>query len=593
MPRTRGGLRGVRYDPIFGPAQAPDTAPGYNVPRGITFEQLRNIANIARQRNEPAISVKNQIRAIIAAAGLTSAAAGALTMRAFQYVDNKFGKRPRDTDASQAGDNHSRLRGVKEARTIDPQLPDYEDVSSREDDFVETAGNKFSDSIDAAVALQDDEDFVEEIERQEQEDQNIRNVLLNMRGDDGDIDIDVRDQHQSSFDDLPSGPQVNQEPLHFDPDVSEMPVEIHDDVQMEENNSTTARVSAMGARGAPGSAANTATPIARMSPTFPFHQTEQAILEYHGSISTHLYKVGQDHALRVRMNTYVQPFAETSGSVVSQPSWGPVAIGWANQSLGRYCFNPGLTGALIEQPYNRELIGFIDPMFNDGNFTSQIPRGAPYYNLHWNAYTVTKCEWMIRVEVPFHYMKGTYETDDAPSVAQVKGSMVGNTEWGDTSTSSTSARVFTHYIMTGDAVSAVNPPVNANVLEMEQWENTYDNKVTVPVNQSRTIRGTWYPGKVKHNPLNDDDIQRWSTTGQVPPQSHLEELVVQVKERGNSNSVNNTVLGANITLRVKWFVQFKERKSEIQYPRTGQTNPTGTAINAIVLQTTSGSTTYP
>lgn len=599
MPRTRRGLRGVRYDPIFGPAQAPDTAPGYNVPRGITFEQLRNIANIARQRNEPAISVKNQIRAIIAAAGLTSAAAGALTLRAFQYVDNKFGKRPRDTDASQAGDNHSRLRGVKEARTIDPQLPDYEDVSSREDDFVETAGNKFSDSIDAAVALQDDEDFVEEIERQEQEDQNIRNVLLRMRGDGGDIDIDVRGQHQGSFDDLPSSDQVSTQDIEPHPFDEQVMSETHD-ISMDDSEqpNTMAAARAAGPSNASSSSSMQVTPVAKIPPRYPFHQTEEAILEHYGSISHVITSSGDTAALRIRMNTYVQPYSETTGTVADANNWSVNALTyWYRQPMGRYVVNKGSSGEIAEVLYNRRLRTFSTPLFPTGTISDASPAGAFYYNLHYNTYTVTKCEWMVRVEFPFHCMKGTWTSNDTPTAAEV----LANVSISDATTTpptQTGCRVFQHYTMQGDTITGVNPPTNAPTQTMERWNNTYDNKVTVFPHGSKVIRGTWYPGMVKHNPLNDDDVQVWSTTGSVPGSSHLEHLVFQFKEIANANGRNDgtgpITYPVNIMVNCKWYVQFKERKTELQYPTTNQTNPAGTAINQLVLENYGvGTTQYP
>lgn len=588
MPVTR------RNPPLFGPAQAA----GYNVPRGISFDELRRITDQARRRNEPILSVKNQIRAIIAAAGLTSAAAGALTMRAYQYVDQKFGKRPRDTDASEAGTEHSRLRGAKQARTIDADLPSYEDVSSREDDFVEQESKRIGDSVQAAFAMQDDEENAAELERQEKEDESIRNVLLKMRGD-GDFDLDVRGQHPESFDNLPSSDQVSTQDIEPHPFDQELMSETHD-IPMEDSDApaVAAMARSSGATASPSSSSMQVTPVARIPPSYPFHQTTEAVLEHYGGASYMIMSGGDSGVLKIRMNTYHQPYAETSGSVADATNYGENAAStWYRQLMGRYVMNKGSTGDIMEKLYNRKLRNIPTPLFATGTLSDMTPSGSWYYNYHYNAYTVTKCEWMLRVEFPFHAIKGTYTTNDAPATSDVLASVTSVNDWTTTPPSTTGARVFTHYEMTGDTITAVSPPLTASTQNMERWQNAYDNKVTVPVHGSKTIRGTWYPGKVKHNPLNDDDVQVWASTGGVPGGGHLEHLVIQLKEIANANGKNDatgTTYMVNFNLDVKWYVQFKERKTEIQYPITNQTNLSGTAVNALVLENYGvGTSQYP
>lgn len=588
MPVTR------RNPPLFGPPQAA----GYNVPRGISFDELRRITDQARRRNEPILSVKNQIRAIIAAAGLTSAAAGALTMRAYQYIDQKFGKRPRDTDASEAGTEHSRLRGAKQARTIDADLPSYEDVSSREDDFVEQESNRIGDSVQAAFAMQDDEENAAELERQEKEDESIRNVLLKMRGD-GDFDLDVRGQHPESFDNLPSSDQVSTQDIEPHPFDQELMSETHD-IPMEDSDApaVAAMARSSGATASPSSSSMQVTPVARIPPSYPFHQTTEAVLEHYGGASYMIMSGGDSGVLKIRMNTYHQPYAETSGSAADATNYGENAAStWYRQLMGRYVMNKGSTGDIMEKLYNRKLRTIPTPLFGTGTFSDMAPSGSAYYNLHYNAYTVTKCEWMLRVEFPFHAIKGTYTTNDAPGASDVLASVTSVNDWTTTPPSTTGARVFTHYEMTGDTITAVSPPLTASTQNMERWQNAYDNKVTVPVHGSKTIRGTWYPGKVKHNPLNDDDVQVWSTTGGVPGAGHLEHLVIQLKEIATANGKNDatgTYYMVNFNLDVKWYVQFKERKTEIQYPILNQTNLSGTAVNALVLENYGvGTSQYP
>lgn len=622
MPRTRKHLRTARGNPpLFGPAQDGAVAPGYNVPRGITFEQLREMANRARANGQSPLSVKNQLRAAITAGALGSAAAGALLLRAYDHVDKIFGKRSRGTDASETGTDHKRLRGATEPRTIDPDLPDYEDVSSREDDYVERTAGRIADSVGAAITMQDDEDALEQIaeqERQEAEDQGIRDVLLRMRGDTGDFEIDMRGQNRESFDDLPSGAQAKSEtePLEFGEETSSMPVRIDDDEVMEEvirehqqaygegneshareDSGTSASVerAAIGSSG--GGSGNRApdyeTRVMKIPPRFPFKQTEQAILEHHGSVCcTGLVKVADSRILRIRMNTPIDPYVNTVGTIgdaAGKPlPWTSAGQKyWGNNVLGRYLNFPG-DGTRLWSNYHGYILKFQDPLF-DSSLTDPKVAGLDYYFNHYNCYSVTKVEWVMRVEVPYHSFRIAYSTDNAPTETDLKNGVKSTTAEGvSTPPCQTAARVFTHYTMEGDNITSVNPPTDRPVIEMERWNNCYTDKVTVPVNGVRVIRGTWYPGKVKHNPINESDIETWTNTGSVPSSGHLEHLNIQLRERANSNSNDSFFLGANISINLKYYVQFKERKTQIQFPINGQSNPSGTVVNSLVLQNVGG-----
>lgn len=332
---------------------------------------------------------------------------------------------------------------------------------------------------------------------------------------------------------------------------------------------------------------NQVTPIAKIPPRMPWKNTEQAILEYHGSCSVNkLVKLGDSgNTLKICMNTYYQPFRNSS-TASDQVDWQQAVAGISRQVVGRYTCMPGQNSSLIEALYHRELQPFDDPLFNvvGTPYTLQAPAGATYYNNHYGAYTVTKCEWMLYVEFPFHAMHSSYSTDNSPSAAQVQAAFSSSAPWERMPQCKTAARVFTHYIMSGDTITPVNPPLNASVGEMERWFNVYENKISVPPNGTQVIRGVWYPGKVKHNPLNDGDIQVWTPVGTSPASSHLEELVIQFKEQSNSNAATSFFINVNVHINVKWHIQFKEPITGIQYPRGSQTNPTGTAVNSRVLQ---------
>lgn len=595
MPRLRSNKKSARYDPLFGPAQDGNTAPGYNVPRGITFEELRELTNRARQSGGSPISVKNQIRAVVAAAGLTSAAAGALTLRAYQYVDQTFGKRPRGSDASETNAEHSRLRGVKEPRTIDPELPSYEEVSSREDEFVEETGEKFGDAVETAFTVEDDDDAMQQIAREEQKEadlQGIRNVLLSMHGDTGDFVVDASDQNRESFDNLPSGNQV-EEPFEYNPEEMPNRVEDDNDVVMDNNNNNSAsEATSMNAVALIGNQrrtnANQMTLPRQMRASNPFHNTTEAILEYHGSCSVNdLPRTGSTQTvIFIRMNTPLQPFAETPGSAVNQISFEQPTRGISFQTVGKYAHCLGTAGALFDRNYHRTVSAMDDPLFAaiGTPFTGQKCAGIDWYNNHYGAYTVTKCEWTLYVEFPWNLAPSNMIITDSPTSAQVQSQLCLTAPTENQPFFPGRPRVFTHYRTSGDTIPAINPPISADTLTMERWFNVFDNKVNIPANGAKAIKGTWYPGKVKHNPVNDGDIEIWTPVGNVPTTGHLEHLAIQCCEPANSGLQAATKLCVNMHINLKYYVQFKEPKTEMQYPVRGQANPAGTVVNSLLLQ---------
>lgn len=428
-----------------------------------------------------------------------------------------------------------------------------------------------------------------ELDRQEEEDRSIRNVLLNARGivEDDHLVISAGQQQQEddSFFDSTDSAQVTPD------DAEPMPHTVENEGMDVEDTPAETSARIIGPQRASNPSGYT-TRIASIEERFPFRQTEQAILEHHGSVSLgRLLKAGSNSVLRIRMNTFLTPYNETSGTFAAQSNYSYPIEAWSPQVLGRYVSFPASDGSYMDVLYHRNLGAFNDVLFPNLASDPKVA-GQDYYNAHYRAYTVTKTEWMIRVELPYHCMK-SMANEVAPTPAQVMNGLIPNTEWSNTPQCSTAARVFTHYTMTGDTITGVNPPTNANVLDMERWNNAYDNKVTVPINGVRVLRGTWYPGKVKHNPVNDADIETWTPIGSVPGQGHLEHLVVQFKERANTNSDSNWYIGCNISINLKYHVQFKERITEVQFPVRNQTNPAGTAVNNLVLQNVGLGTTYP
>lgn len=471
-------------------------------------------------------------------------------------------------------------------RTRDPTLPSYEDIEAED-------------------------------ERQAKEDADIRDVLLGMRSDGS---PDVRPAG-GRLDRLPISPAGR--PLSNRPDDSNSFRNLNDPNEVNDFNNNRHTGGNPFARGmgdtpmaeAPAAAerssnvmtstarsggfdARTVTPIANIAPSRPYHNTEQAILEYHGSASVNEVTAAavQGNTLKIRMNTYVAPFSETVGisTAVDQNAWTRPTFGISRQIVGRYASVAGNNGNVIDANFHRNFgNAFDDPLFASPAttpFTGQKCSGAEYYKLHHKAYTVTKCEWTLYVHYPYHCLYGIDSTNDNPDAGQIQTAMENSHMGHSTSTPGNFAkvRVFTHYTTEGGTITPINPPLNRKTIEMERWFNVYDNKETVGPNQVKVLRGTWVPGMVQHNPLSDNDVEVWSPIDVVPPSTHLEHVVIQFKRSANSSDATNDYrLCCNFSINLKYHVQFKEPITEIQYPFGGQTNPTGTSVNVRLLQTQS------
>lgn len=577
--QRKKSLRG--NPPLFGPAQAQDD--------GHFFQQLRDYVN--HHTYDRPLSVKAQLRAIVAGFGLSSAAAGALLLKGYQYADSKLGKGKRKSSDQPEGQKRLRYEGG----TLDPHLKTVEELDAED---ASEEGNRIADAVEAGI----------ELDRQADEDEGIRNVLLGMQQRDAgtpDLVLSVEDQqeHDKSLSNL-QGTEEDSEPLQYDPfqeDVNVMPFNAtDDDVRMSENAGdanesgrvvSEARAAAFQPGGASlNNAVGRTTPVANIPPSFPWKNTCEAVLEHHGCVAwIGITKSGSTDAyLKIRMNTYKEPYVNSNGTIggTGTASWTtPQGNQFGNNVIGRYLMTPGSNGGLLEKLFHRSLDPFDDRLFPNNSFNDPVVAGYEYYNAHYAAYTVTKVEWTVRIEVPFESVQGLWTTDNSPTTGNLYGNLnTANLQHSKLPPCETSIRAFTTYATSGDTISGINTPTNGHVLEMERWQNAFENKVTIPINGTRVIKGTWYPGKVNHNPLNDSDIEVWSPTGSVPGAGHLEHLVLLLRERANSNSAANTYFSANLAINLKYFVQFKDRKTEIQFPKYQQTNPAGTVVNSVVLQ---------
>lgn len=255
------------------------------------------------------------------------------------------------------------------------------------------------------------------------------------------------------------------------------------------------------------------TKIDNIPPSFPFHNTVTAILEYTGSLSAcRLVKTADtSNILRIRMNTY-NTIMTNCPAYVPQASVTAPAQGLANSQIGRYGVDAGpLNEATVFTNYHRPLQTFLDNIVLG---TAQ-PSMALYYNKLYSAYTVLSCRWKIKIDYPYHALEATEpNVDNTYTHSNIDHRDAG----GDTY-----AAAYATYAVTGDSITPTNMPEGMYVDAMETYKGWVAN-ANIPLNGTQTITGEWTPMKVKHNVLNDSDIDTWTATGTDPTSGHLEHL---------------------------------------------------------------------
>jgi len=302
------------------------------------------------------------------------------------------------------------------------------------------------------------------------------------------------------------------------------------------------------------------TDIANQPITYPFHDTTTGLLRYTGHFSVNaLTSISSDATtLVVLMNTYKEAFAENS--LVTQTAGEAPTEGISIHQSGRYLIYP-----TVETNYNDTLRLFTR------NFAPDVaaPSMANYYDTLYSAYTVLSCSWTAIIDCPTptvtptclgntagNRISGrgrTLETSDTPPNHDLQIVNFGRPK----------NKIYWWYSTDGDSISSDDQLIRSNIFELEQWPGIVGSK-TVYGGETITISGTWFPGKNKHNPLNDADVERWTATGSAPANSYVEKLHIAFKQ--DWNDVSKFTTGLNVNMTTTWKVQFKSLNREVLWP---------------------------
>nr|QTE04024.1 MAG: capsid protein [Ciconia boyciana parvo-like hybrid virus] len=271
--------------------------------------------------------------------------------------------------------------------------------------------------------------------------------------------------------------------------------------------------------------------------TYGLQETHTTILPWTGYVSV----VNLDYAapvqLPIRMNGVNDLMPLTT---LSNPAQGAAFGG------------KGIYGAKATEGNLRSYYDFPANFAAGSTDPTERPAWREYWFSLYDYYTVLKCHWEIVVDNPTSYGTGAFPI--------LVGSQYDS--YSDTATSTGNVMPLTRLIET-------------MAFKGLKWENC--SGFTVREQQGRDnnqliLSGTWMPGMVKRNIVNDGDVKTWTqTNGTIP---NLKEILTTnfFLHPLAHTSVAGTVINANVQINLKYVVQLKDLKLQARYPNTVITN---------------------
>ena len=308
---------------------------------------------------------------------------------------------------------------------------------------------------------------------------------------------------------------------------------------------------------------NLATPVINQPTTFPWHNVTTGLLEHYGMFSANFLYKNQNpdnNVIKIRMNTYKNPYADSTALVVQSDNTQP-ANGLSYVHVGKY-LTKGITGADSITNTHRHLSA---NELGIQNIADAMPSRVDMYHAIYGAYTVKKCHWEILVDYPVRILNST-------TGAASDGTIQYNRITEHSPPCESVALFAAQYKVTGDSIydESINDQVDSKEIET-RLKSAYERVEHIRPGERQIIKGTWYPGKVRHHALNDSDIDVWTATGQLPTSSHLEHLVINLKNSMYSNDSVYWRACVNVYINLKYEVQFRELNENVLYPNSTST----------------------
>ena len=310
------------------------------------------------------------------------------------------------------------------------------------------------------------------------------------------------------------------------PNLRNSPAVIPDDNEMDdsEDMATAVAVSrAMGSASVGGKKGNQETPITRMPSHYGIRETDTVVLP-----STTYFSVSANGTNPSRFDIRLTSIVDKQITSVATP------VASAAYTLG--FFNQVMPTNLLDN-WPATLTPFPT------NATDGL-QWRTWYTKMYNYYHVMGVEWELTIQ----------NASATPS----GGIAVAN--YVDTFSTNNSTQVH---------------PTSATLAQMEQWPDTVITFVDSTGDStndgvSRTIRGYYYPQKVRQNVENDEDVDTWTATSATP--ALTEQMSFKFFPAWNAT----TYVRANCRLKMRFIVQFKDLAPVYRWPA----QQTAIALNA-------------
>lgn len=262
------------------------------------------------------------------------------------------------------------------------------------------------------------------------------------------------------------------------------------------------------------------TPVLNIQPRFGLQETHTCTLP----VTFWLSAAGMDHSspvrLQLRMNSCYAPVI----TAITTPTAGAtVTKGMFNKIIPQ---RPGtLQFGGITQNYPTVYNGVVTPAWRE------------YFDTLYDLYVVKECHWKVTLQ----------NVQENGACEQLVG-------WGyDNFGTSSAGNVFPDTMNLTDALSL--PDINWKIVENYNTNNGPEQII---------IQDSWWPGKVKRNAKNDDDVKTWTATQTTP--TDWTEALTMMFWKAPFNHNEGSLSGFKIQVQMKYVVQFKDLKVQARYP---------------------------
>lgn len=310
-----------------------------------------------------------------------------------------------------------------------------------------------------------------------------------------------------------------------------------------------AEAAARSGGGGAGNPVSKETPISNYpSLSYGLQETHTTILPYVAWMTLKLSKTDLvAQKLEIRLNTVWDMLNTT----ITAPPGAGVAFG----TPGFYSVKMSPEGV---QPYSSQP---YPTTLATGTTATERPQWRDYWSQLYGYYTVLGCEYEIIHVNPIVHSNMV----DSNEVARKWGGEIIIAEqvdsYSDTATS------------TGNVMPTTTLDEAMNYKNIK-WHKLGASGLGNGMNTT-IVRGTYKPGQVKRNIINDGDVKTWTATGSGLP--NLKETLTLHYWKHPLSGGN--LFGANIQIRLKYIVQFKDLTLQARYPNT--VNGTGNVTQQI------------